>query len=105
MIWRATHSAVGLGVTLIQTKAPPHEPVAGMAAIEKQSRTMSLVEAVTNVVVGYVVAVLTQLVVFPLFGLAVSVSENLLIGCIFTAGSIVRSYVLRRLFAAVPYVR
>jgi hypothetical protein len=31
----------------------------------KQSRLMSLVEAATNVAVGYGFAVLTQLVVFP----------------------------------------
>jgi hypothetical protein len=35
----------------------------------KQSRRMSLVEAATNVVVGYAIAVLTQLLVFPIFGL------------------------------------
>jgi putative effector of murein hydrolase len=59
---------------------------------------MSLVEAVTNVVVGYGVAVLTQLLVFPWFGLPARVSDALAIGAIFTAVSIGRSYVLRRLF-------
>ena len=62
----------------------------------KQSRLMSLVESLANVLVGYVVAVATQMLVFPLFGLAVTVTENLLIGLIFTAVSIVRSYALRR---------
>lgn len=66
----------------------------------KQSRLMSLVESLANVLVGYGVAVLTQVVVFPLFGLAVTVTENLLIGLIFTAVSIVRSYALRRSFEA-----
>jgi len=66
----------------------------------KQSRLMSLVESLANVLVGYVVAVVTQMVVFPLFGLAVTVTENLLIGLIFTAVSIVRSYALRRGFEA-----
>ncbi|PND29685.1 hypothetical protein C1I89_33380 [Achromobacter pulmonis] len=66
----------------------------------KQSRLMSLVESLANVLVGYGVAVLTQVVVFPLFGLAVTVTENLLIGLIFTAVSIVRSYALRRGFEA-----
>ena len=64
----------------------------------KQSRTMSLVEAVTNVVVGYGVAVMAQMVVFPLFGLQASLTDNLLIGAIFTAASIARSYSLRRVF-------
>jgi len=66
----------------------------------KQSRLMSLVESLANVLVGYVVAVITQMAVFPLFGLAVTVTENLLIGLIFTAVSIVRSYALRRGFEA-----
>jgi hypothetical protein len=66
----------------------------------KQSRLMSLVESLANVLVGYGVAVVTQMLVFPLFGLAVTVTENLLIGLIFTAVSIVRSYALRRGFEA-----
>ncbi len=66
----------------------------------KQSRLMSLVESLANVLVGYGVAVVTQMLVFPLFGLAVTVTENLLIGLIFTAVSIVRSYALRRSFEA-----
>jgi hypothetical protein len=66
----------------------------------KQSRLMSLVESLANVLVGYGVAVATQMVVFPLFGLAVTVFENLLIGLIFTVVSIVRSYALRRGFEA-----
>jgi membrane protein CcdC involved in cytochrome C biogenesis len=66
----------------------------------KQSRLMSLVESLANVLVGYVVAVATHMAVFPLFGLAVTVTENLLIGLIFTVVSIVRSYLLRRGFEA-----
>ena len=65
-----------------------------------QSRTMSLVEAVTNVAVGYGLAVITQIIVFPLFGLHASLGENLLIGCLFTAVSLVRSYAFRRIFNA-----
>jgi hypothetical protein len=66
----------------------------------KQSRLMSLVESLANVLVGYGVAVLTQVVVFPLFGLAVTIVENLLIGLVFTGVSIIRSYALRRSFEA-----
>ena len=66
----------------------------------KQSRLMSLLESIANVLVGYGVAVATQMAVFPLFGLAVTVAENLLIGLIFTVVSIVRSYALRRSFEA-----
>ena len=63
-----------------------------------QSRLMSGVEAVTNVAVGYGVAVGTQLVVLPWFGVHLSLSDNLLIGVVFTVVSLARSYALRRLF-------
>ena len=66
----------------------------------KQSRTMSLVEAVTNVLIGYGVAVATQMLVFPLFGFEASLQDNLAIGLVFTAVSLVRSYLLRRAFEA-----
>lgn len=62
---------------------------------------MSLVEAAVNVVAGYVVALAAQLVVFPFFNVSISFSDNLLIGAIFTVVSLVRSYVLRRVFEAV----
>ncbi len=62
---------------------------------------MSLVEAITNVVVGYGIAVATQLVVFPWFGLAARLSDAVAIGGIFTVVSIARSFALRRLFEAI----
>ena len=63
-----------------------------------QSRWMSLMEAATNIAVGYGLAVLTQVLVFPLFGLRVSLGENLGIGAVFTVVSLVRSFALRRIF-------
>ena len=63
-----------------------------------QSRRQSLIEAITNVAVGYALAVLTQIVVFPWFGLKVSLNDNLAIGAIFVIISLLRSYALRRLF-------
>lgn len=63
-----------------------------------QSCWMSFVESVANVLVGYGVAVLTQILVFPFFGMQASVSDNLLIGVIFTAVSLARSFTLRRVF-------
>jgi len=64
----------------------------------KQSRAMSMVEAVTNVVVGYGVAVVTQILIFPVFGLQTTLAQNLKMGVIFSFVSIARSFALRRLF-------
>lgn len=63
-----------------------------------QTKKQSLFESSVNVVIGYLVALLSQLVIFPLFGLDVPFSDNLLIGLWFTIISIVRSYTLRRYF-------
>lgn len=67
----------------------------------KQPRVMSLVEAITNVVVGYGVAVVAQILVFPVFGLQATLAQNLKMGGIFALISMSRSFVLRRLFEAV----
>ncbi len=64
----------------------------------RQSRRMSMAESLTNVAVGYGVAVSAQIMVFPLFGLDVALVDNLAIGAIFTGISIVRSFALRRVF-------
>ncbi len=66
----------------------------------KQSRTMSLVESLTNVAIGYGIAVITQILVFPLFGLSTTLAENMAMGAIFTVVSIARSFTLRRFFEA-----
>lgn len=63
-----------------------------------QTRRRSLIESLTNVSVGYAVAILTQLAIFPLFGMEVRLSDNLMIGACFTVVSIARSYVIRRVF-------
>lgn len=66
-----------------------------------QSKRMSAVEAIANVLVGYGVAVLAQLAIFPAFGIAVSIGDNLAIGAAFTVVSLARSYAVRRLFNAI----
>ncbi len=63
-----------------------------------QTRRMSLLESVTNVVVGYVLAIITQIVVFPFFGILTDLSEHLAIGLAFVVVSLARGFVLRRIF-------
>ena len=67
----------------------------------KQSRTMSLIESIANVVVGYCIAVASQILIFPAFGLHMSLGQNLKMAGLFTAISICRSFALRRMFEAI----
>ena len=66
-----------------------------------QSRRMSAVEVATNVAIGYAVAVLAQLAIFPAFGVRLPLADNLMIGAAFTVVSLVRSYAVRRMFNAI----
>lgn len=63
-----------------------------------QSKKSSLLESVTNLVVGYLLAIITQLIVFPWFDLEPTLGENAAIAMIFSIVSVARSYGLRRLF-------
>ncbi len=67
----------------------------------KQSRLMSLAESFANVIVGYGVAVVTQILIFPVFGLQTTLGQNLAMGGVFTIVSLARSFLLRRLFEAI----
>jgi hypothetical protein len=63
-----------------------------------QSRKVSLVEAATNVAVGYGLAIVTQIIVFPWFGIEAALEDHLAIGLAFVIVSLTRAYALRRLF-------
>lgn len=63
-----------------------------------QTKFMSMVETCTNTAIGYCVAIASQLLVFPMFGIDIPLSSNLMIGAWFTAISIARGYILRRIF-------
>lgn len=65
-----------------------------------QTRLGSLIEALMNIVIGYGVALLSQLLIFPQFGIHIPLSANLCIGAWFTLISLVRSYIIRRWFNA-----
>lgn len=64
----------------------------------KQAKKHSLIESITNVAVGYFVALGSQIVIFPFFNIHIPFSDNLIIGLWFTCISIARSYLLRRIF-------
>ena len=63
-----------------------------------QTKTQSAVESVANVAIGYGVSLAANAAILPLFGITISTADNLAIGAIYTAISIVRSYCVRRAF-------
>lgn len=65
---------------------------------QAQSRQASFLEALTNVITGYIVALLVQAIAYPQFGIATTFGMDAAIAAIFTTASLARSYLLRRLF-------
>ena len=63
-----------------------------------QSRRHSLLEAWANIIVGFSINYVANLLIFPLFGFHISLEANFIMGLIYTVISLVRSYVLRRWF-------
>lgn len=63
-----------------------------------QTRRQSMIETAASVAIGYLVALASQLAIFPLFGIHATMTDNLLIGAWFTVISIVRGYYVRRFF-------
>ena len=62
----------------------------------RQTRRHSLIESITNIAIGYFVALASQLIIFPLFGISVPLRTNIWIGAWFMGVSLIRSYLIRR---------
>ena len=64
----------------------------------KQSKLDSMLESVTNIVIGSGIAFISQIIWFPLIGIEITLAENAMTTGFFTIVSFVRSYGIRRLF-------
>ena len=63
-----------------------------------QSRKNSFIESLSQVVVGYIVAITGQLLIYPYFDINISLVSNLIIGLCFAIIAVTKSYAIRRLF-------
>lgn len=66
--------------------------------LEQQTRLESFTEAAVNTVLGYVTAMITQVIFYPVFNIHVSMSDQLLLALLFTLVSLLRNYFVRRVF-------
>ena len=60
-----------------------------------------MVETITNVAIGLIVSFLSQVVIFKLYEIHISLAQNLELTLYFTVVSILRSYALRRFFNSI----
>ena len=66
----------------------------------RQSRLGSMIEVGINIFIGFWINYFANLLILPLFGLHVTLTENLLLGLAYTLVSVARSYIIRRWFDA-----
>ena len=63
-----------------------------------QTKKQSLIETLTSVFVGWLIGVILNLTILPLFDYDITVVDSLWVSLIFTVVSVIRGYVIRRAF-------
>lgn len=64
----------------------------------KQTKQKSFIESVIQTIIGLGTSILIQIIIYPIMGIPVTFSQNLIITIVFFAVSIVRGYFVRRIF-------
>lgn len=64
----------------------------------QQTRLGSFIEAWINVLIGFGINFMANLLILPMFGFNITLMDNLYIGILYTIISVVRSYAIRRWF-------
>lgn len=65
-----------------------------------QHKHMSLIESMVNVFIGYILTVLIQYLIYPLFDIVIPAEQALFISGLIVLISFVKNYALRRMFNA-----
>ena len=66
--------------------------------MNKQSRSMSLAESAANTAAGFILSLVLQISLFSAMSIETTTSQNLVMSIVFTLASLVRGYLMRRLF-------
>jgi len=63
-----------------------------------QTKLHSIIESITQTIIGLGTSILIQVVLYPVLGIPVTFKQNLIITAVFFLVSIIRGYLVRRLF-------
>lgn len=63
-----------------------------------QTKSMSMIEAITNTLVGFVMSILLQLMMTSVLSIQMSLDQNIIMSLVFTIASVARGYLVRRMF-------
>ena len=63
-----------------------------------QTKMQSVVESITNIVIGIITSFLIQIFLYPMMNIPVTFSQNIIITIVFFIASFLRGYVVRRYY-------
>jgi len=63
-----------------------------------QTKKQSLIESITQTIIGMIVSLCIQLVIYDVLNIKVTFAQNLIITFVFLLSSILRGYIIRRIF-------
>jgi hypothetical protein len=63
-----------------------------------QSKKLSIIESVTQTVIGLGISFYIQIVIYPLMDIPVTIKQNIVITIVFFLASLIRGYFVRRYF-------
>ena len=64
----------------------------------KQTKKNSFIESVTNTIVGLLTSFIIQIIIYPAMNIKVTIGQNVIITIVFFIASILRGYIIRRIF-------
>lgn len=64
----------------------------------KQEKKHSLIESIFQTVIGLITSFLIQIAIYPILNIPVTFTQNVIITLVFFIVSIIRGYLIRRLF-------
>ena len=63
-----------------------------------QNKKQSLIEAIVATIIGLFTSFIIQIFLYPLMGIPISFSQNIIITLVFCLVSIIRGFLVRRMF-------
>lgn len=63
-----------------------------------QTKWQSFIESLVSILIGFGIALISQLILFPFYGIHPTLNTNIQIVLWFTVISLIRTYIIRRVF-------
>lgn len=63
-----------------------------------QTKKQSTIETVVQTIIGLAISIIIQVILYPIMDIPVTLNQNIVITIVFFLSSLIRGYVIRRIF-------